>query len=164
MVIAIAVPVADPEWDLNAYAKVADRLFLMAYDEHSEPGNPGPIASQPWFADSVARAVRGLPLEKVVVALGSYAYDWEKGGDTIPHSIEDVWLTARESGITPRFDRSSANSYFVYEEGGVRHDIWLLDAASMEQAVFSAAVYSRLEAFTAALASAEWLPPASPLF
>lgn len=131
MVIAIAVPVANPDWDLKAYARVADRLFLMAYDEHSEPGDPGPIASQPWFADSVARAVRGLPPEKVVVALGSYAYDWTKGGDTIAHSVEDAWLTARESGVKPRFDRASGNSGFAFDEGGVRHDIWLLDAAAM---------------------------------
>jgi cellulose synthase/poly-beta-1,6-N-acetylglucosamine synthase-like glycosyltransferase/peptidoglycan/xylan/chitin deacetylase (PgdA/CDA1 family)/spore germination protein YaaH len=131
MQIAIAVPVADEAWDLKAYARVADKLFLMAYDEHSEPGDPGPIASRPWFADSVARAVRGLPSDQVVVALGSYAYDWEKGGDTIAHSVEDVWLAAKESGVVPRFDPASGNSSFSYLEGGVRHDIWLLDAAAM---------------------------------
>ncbi|WP_340314197.1 polysaccharide deacetylase family protein [Rhizorhabdus argentea] len=131
MTIAIAVPVADPDWDLRAYARVTDRLFLMAYDEHSEPGDPGPIASHAWFADSVARAVRGLPPEKVVVALGSYAYDWEKNGDTIAHSVEDAWLTAHESGVSPHYDPASGNSNLAYEEGGVRHDIWLLDAAAM---------------------------------
>lgn len=131
MQIAIAVPVADPDWDLKAYARVADKLFLMAYDEHSEPGDPGPIASQPWFADSVARAVRGLPPERVVVALGSYAYDWEQGGDAIAHSVEDAWLAARESGVEPRFDRPSGNSGFAYLEGGKRHDLWLLDAAAL---------------------------------
>ncbi|ARR54059.1 polysaccharide deacetylase [Rhizorhabdus wittichii DC-6] len=131
MQIAIAVPVADATWDLKAYARVADKLFLMAYDEHSEPGDPGPIASRPWFADSVARAVRGLPPDRVVVALGSYAYDWEKGGDTIAHSVEDVWLAAHDSGVVPRFDPASGNSSFAYLEGGVRHDIWLLDAAAM---------------------------------
>ncbi|MES2496285.1 MAG: glycosyltransferase [Pseudomonadota bacterium] len=131
MQIAIAVPVADDAWDLKAYARVADKLFLMAYDEHSEPGDPGPIASRPWFADSVARAVRGLPQDRVVVALGAYAYDWETGGDTIAHSVEDVWLAAKESGVVPRFDPASGNSSFAYLEGGVRHDIWLLDAATM---------------------------------
>ncbi|ATE63246.1 glycosyltransferase [Rhizorhabdus dicambivorans] len=131
MEIAIAVPVADGDWDLKAYARVADRLFLMAYDEHSEPGDPGPIASRPWFADSVARAVRGLPPGKVVVALGSYAYDWQKGGDTVAHSVEDAWLAAQESGVGPRFDPVSGNSSFAYLEGGVRHDVWLLDAAAM---------------------------------
>ena len=131
MKVAIAVPVADPDWNLKAYAKVADLLFLMAYDEHSGSGDPGPIASRPWFADSIARAQRGIPPGRLVVALGSYAYDWEKGGDTIAHSVEDGWLTAKESGTAPRFDRSSGNSSFAYTEGGVRHDIWLLDAAAM---------------------------------
>ena len=130
-IISIAVPVADPDWNLKAYAQVVDRLFLMAYDEHSEPGDPGPIASTPWFALSVAQAVRELPPEKVVVALGSYAYDWQKGGDTVAHSVEDVWLTAHDSGVLPRFDRTSGNSAFAYTEAGIRHDIWILDAAAM---------------------------------
>jgi len=131
LTIAIAVPVADPDWRLESYAPLVDRIFLMAYDEHSEAGDPGPIASQPWFADSVARAARFLPREKVVVALGSYAYDWESGGDAVAHSIEDVWLTAHDSGVMPRYDSLSSNSSFAYEEDRVRHDIWLLDAAAM---------------------------------
>jgi cellulose synthase/poly-beta-1,6-N-acetylglucosamine synthase-like glycosyltransferase/peptidoglycan/xylan/chitin deacetylase (PgdA/CDA1 family)/spore germination protein YaaH len=135
LIVAIAVPVGNDDWNLPAYAKVADRLFLMAYDEHSEPGDPGPIASTNWFAASVARSVRGVPRAQVVVALGSYAYDWQKGGDTIAHSVEDVWLTAHDSGVSPIFDRASANSRFAYSEGGVRHDIWLLDAAAMRAQV-----------------------------
>ena len=131
MTIAIAVPVGNPDWDLKAYAGVADRLFLMAYDEHSESGDPGPIASQPWFADSVARALRGLPRGQVVVALGSYAYDWTKGGGVGANSVEEAWLAARDSGAMPRFDRASGNSGFAYDEGTVRHDVWLLDAAAM---------------------------------
>jgi cellulose synthase/poly-beta-1,6-N-acetylglucosamine synthase-like glycosyltransferase/peptidoglycan/xylan/chitin deacetylase (PgdA/CDA1 family)/spore germination protein YaaH len=130
-IVAIAAPVADPEWNLAAYAKLIDRLFLMAYDEHSDPGDPGPIASQPWFASSVARATHGVPRDKIVVALASYAYDWEKGGDAVPHSIEDAWLTARESGVLPHFDRVSGNSYFAYTEGGIRHDLWFADAPTM---------------------------------
>jgi cellulose synthase/poly-beta-1,6-N-acetylglucosamine synthase-like glycosyltransferase/peptidoglycan/xylan/chitin deacetylase (PgdA/CDA1 family)/spore germination protein YaaH len=135
IIIAIAVPVADTNWNLPAYAKVVDRLFLMAYDEHSEPGDPGPVASQPWFADSVARATQGVPRDKIVVALGSYAYDWQRGGDASPHSVEDAWLTAHESGVLPIYDRASGNSYFAYSEGGIRHDIWLLDASSMRAQV-----------------------------
>ncbi|MBP8231941.1 MAG: glycosyltransferase [Rhizorhabdus sp.] len=137
MQIAIAVPVADAAWDLKAYARVADKLFLMAYDEHSLPGEPGPIASRAWFADSVARAVRGVPSDHIVVALGSYAYDFEKGGDVVAHSVEDVWLAAHDSGVVPRFDPVSANSSFAYVEQGKRHDIWILDAAAMHGQIAS---------------------------
>jgi cellulose synthase/poly-beta-1,6-N-acetylglucosamine synthase-like glycosyltransferase/peptidoglycan/xylan/chitin deacetylase (PgdA/CDA1 family)/spore germination protein YaaH len=129
-IIAIAVPANDPDWDLAAYAKVADRLFVMAYDEHYQGGDPGPIASQRWFEGVVARAARQIPREKLVVALASYAYDWQKGGDTMANSVEEAWLNARESGVVPIFDPPSGNSGFAYDDGGTHHDVWLADAAT----------------------------------
>jgi len=128
--VALAVPADDPDWNLKAYAAVADRIFLMAYDEHYQGGTPGPIASQRWFTDIVVRAARQIPPEKLVVALGSYAYDWRKGGETDADSVEEAWLTASESGVVPVYDRLSGNSYFSYDEGDTHHDVWLLDAAA----------------------------------
>ena len=128
--IAVAVPVADPDWRLSAYAAIVDRLFLMAYDEHYPGGAPGPIASQAWFTATVGQAMKGLPAEKIVVALGSYAYDWA-GGETDAPSVEQALLTAHESGVVPRFDRASGNSGYAYEEDGQRHTVWMLDAASV---------------------------------
>ena len=49
-VIAMAAPVGDRSWDVPAYARIVDRVFLMGYDEHELSGPPGPIASQAWFA------------------------------------------------------------------------------------------------------------------
>ena len=129
--IAIAVPVGDDSWNLPAYARVVDRLLLMAYDEHYSGGAPGPIASQAWFVANVARTMRGVPVDKAVIAIGSYAYDWAQGGETEAGSVEQAILTAHESGTTPRFDPVSGNSSFSYEEGAVRHDVWMLDAASV---------------------------------
>ncbi|HWW63587.1 MAG TPA: glycosyltransferase [Sphingomonadaceae bacterium] len=129
-IIAIAVPADDPDWNLAAYAKVADRLFLMAYDEHYQGGDPGPIASQKWFEAIVARATRQIPRDKLVVAIASYAYDWAKGGETEADSVEEAWLAARESGTVPQFDKASGNSAFAYDEGGIHHDVWLADAAT----------------------------------
>ena len=128
--ISIAVPADNPDWDLAAYAKLADKLFVMAYDEHYQGGDPGPIASQRWFEEKVAKAARAIPPDRMVVAIGSYAYDWKQGGDTDALSVEEAWLNAKESGVVPQFDPVSGNSRFLYDEGGVRHDVWLLDAAS----------------------------------
>ena len=122
-------PVGNPDWNLPAYAKVTDKIFLMAYDEHETSGDPGPIASQHWFVEQVANASRGIPAQKLVVAIGSYAYDWHgTGGDAM--SVEEAWQAARESGTTPTFDPASGNSGFAYKEGDERHIVWLLDAAS----------------------------------
>jgi cellulose synthase/poly-beta-1,6-N-acetylglucosamine synthase-like glycosyltransferase/peptidoglycan/xylan/chitin deacetylase (PgdA/CDA1 family)/spore germination protein YaaH len=129
-IVAIAVPADDPDWNLKAYADVADKLFLMAYDEHYQGGEPGPIASQRWFQNVVTRAGKAIPPGKLVVAFASYAYDWKKGGDTDALSVEEAWLNARESGIKPVFDRPSGNSTFAYDEQGIRHQVWIADAAT----------------------------------
>ena len=128
-IVAIAVPVDDPDWNLRAYAAVVDKLFLMTYDEHETSGPAGPIASQRWFAQTVARDVRGIPKAKIVVAFGNYAYDWHgKGGDSL--DVEEAWQEASDSGAVPTFDKSSGNSSFAFDDGESEHIVWLLDAAS----------------------------------
>lgn len=127
--VMIAAPVADPAWDLAAYAAVADRIVLMAYDEHWMGGEAGPIASQPWFARVVAAAVTQAGADKAIIALGSYAYDWA-GRDTAPLSVPDAWALARRAGTLPRFDAASGNWHFAYRERGRDHQVWLLDAVT----------------------------------
>ncbi|MDO7840972.1 glycosyltransferase [Sphingomonas immobilis] len=131
-VTAIAAPVGDDGWNIRAFAPVVDRVFLMAYDEHELSGDAGPVASQAWFQQAVARAAHGVPRDKIVVAIGNYGYDWhsdsEAGGD--PIAIEEAWQAARESSVTPTFDKASGNTGFAYMDGKVRHELWLLDAAS----------------------------------
>lgn len=128
--LAVTAPAGDPDWRLNDIARATDRVILMAYDEHWESGTPGPIASQPWFVGQVEQAMRQVGRDKLVVALGSYAYDWHDGGaDAL--SIEEAWLAAHDSSAQIGFDRSSGNAGFTYDdERGSRHQVWMLDAAT----------------------------------
>ena len=128
--LAIAAPVGDPDWNLRAYADIVDRLFLMVYDESDPDDEPGPIASQSWFVANIARDTRGIAREKLVIALGNYAYDWAKSG-TDSVSVEQALLTAHESDVMPRFDASSGNLTFQYDGGGELHTVWALDAVSL---------------------------------
>lgn len=128
--LAIAAPVGDSDWNLRAYAAVVDRLFLMAYDESDPDHEAGPIASQPWFVETIARDTRGIPPQKLVIALGNYAYDWSKSG-TDATSVEQALLTAHESNARPRFDTATGNWTFRYDGGGELHTVWLLDAVSL---------------------------------
>ncbi len=128
--VTLAVPIDDTDWDLPAFASVADRLFLMNYDEHS-PGNaPGPIASQAWFVANLDRALARLPQGKAIVAIGGYAYDWAGGhGDNM--TVEEAWLAANDSGTRIAFDQASGNATFSYaDDDGTAHVVWMLDAAS----------------------------------
>ena len=61
----------------------------------------------------VADAARGIPPAKLVVAIGSYAYDWHAGaesgnGDAL--DVEEAWQAAADSGTVPTFDKTSGNS------------------------------------------------------
>ncbi|HEX8839483.1 MAG TPA: glycosyltransferase [Sphingomicrobium sp.] len=127
--VTAAVPVGQA-WNLRGFAAATDKLFVMAYDEHSNDGPAGPIASQQWWASEVAAAVRQIPRDKVIVTIGNYAYDWHDGGGD-PKNVEEAWVDAGDSEAKPIFDRVAGNSTFAYEdENGHRHTVWLLDAAS----------------------------------
>ena len=127
--ITVALPV-DQNWDLGRFAAIADKVFIMAYDEHSNDGPAGPIASQQWWLGSVAAALRQIPRDKAIVTIGNYAYDWHDGtGD--PEDVEEAWVDAADSETRPIFDRVAGNSTFAYDdEDGHSHIVWLLDAAS----------------------------------
>ena len=127
--LAVTVPAGDENWPLAAIAAASDKVIFMAYDLHWEGGEPGPIAPQDWFVRVVEGARRKIGPAKIVVALGSYAYDWH-GADTDALTIEDAWLAAHDSDAEVTFDPGSGNSGFAYEEDGQKHTIWMLDAAA----------------------------------
>lgn len=127
--LAVTTPAEDERWPLAAVAQVADKVIFMAYDQHWEGGSAGPIAGQGWFVHQVVAARRTVPATKLVVALGSYGYDWH-GDDTDALSIEDAWLAAHDSSAAPMFDAASGNATFAYDENGQRHTVWMMDAAT----------------------------------
>jgi cellulose synthase/poly-beta-1,6-N-acetylglucosamine synthase-like glycosyltransferase/peptidoglycan/xylan/chitin deacetylase (PgdA/CDA1 family)/spore germination protein YaaH len=138
-VVAVTMPVDAPEWSARSFVPVVDRVVLMAYDEHWQGGESGPIASNGWFAGHLAEQLKGVPANKVIVALGNYAYDWHQGhADSL--TVEEAWLAAKDSETKPLWDKASGNAGFAFDDegeatggngaAGVRHDVWLLDAAA----------------------------------
>jgi peptidoglycan-N-acetylglucosamine deacetylase len=128
--ITLAVPVDNEDWNLGAYARVADKLVLMDYDEHTNDAEAGPIASQAWFVAHLKSALAVVPRSKAIVGIGSYSYDWTADGKGDTGSVEDAWLTAHDSDVPVVFDKVSGNPTFRYEENGDNHTVWFLDAAS----------------------------------
>ena len=132
--VAVTVPVGDPDWNLAAFARAADRVFLMNYDEHWQGGAAGPIANQAWFVQQLRDGVRLIGRDKLIVALGSYGYDWH-GGHADAMTVEEAWLAAHDSNAAVTFDAASGNATFGYRDGaedgqGGDHRVWLLDAAA----------------------------------
>jgi cellulose synthase/poly-beta-1,6-N-acetylglucosamine synthase-like glycosyltransferase/peptidoglycan/xylan/chitin deacetylase (PgdA/CDA1 family)/spore germination protein YaaH len=136
----IAVPVNDDDFDYAYLSAHSDGLILMNYDEHFQGGDVGPIASQKWFTRNLEDALKVIPKDKLICAIGSYGYDWSlvtqrKGKPKVDSaraiSNQEAWLAASDSEADIDFDDGSMNPHVSFEEeNGKRHDIWFLDAAT----------------------------------
>ncbi|HVP65428.1 MAG TPA: glycosyltransferase [candidate division Zixibacteria bacterium] len=134
----ISVPVANPDFDYPFLASQADGLILMNYDEHYPGAEPGAVASQEWFTENLRKALKTIPKEKIICAIGNYGYDWtsvkgQKPGMGGVHnvSVQEAWLEARDSESVIDFDGDELNPHFTYaDENNNQHDVWYLDAAS----------------------------------
>ena len=104
----------------------------MAYDEHTGSGDSGPLASQQWFADTLERRLARLDAERVVIAIGSYGYDWSaRRGEGEVVSFQDAIRTAADSDGTIGLDPASLNPSFAYaDEHEQAHQVWFLNAVS----------------------------------
>ena len=131
--IWVTVPVDDSDWPLKALQKASDAIMPMMYDEHWQTGHPGPPASQAWFQRKLIEYLKGLDPNKIVLALGSYGYDWTEGEKqaqavTFHESMQD----AHDANVPVVFDRASLNPTYRYADDKSRaHEVWFLDAATM---------------------------------
>ena len=135
----VALPFANPDYDLRRFQAVSDTVVLMAYDEHwgGPGGEAGPPAGQDWFESNLAKDLKQLDPAHTVVALGDYGYDWTldaKGkatsGDT--QGFSDITQTASDSGADVTMDDNALNPNFGYvDENGLQHRVWFLDAATL---------------------------------
>jgi len=131
LLVSVNVPANDPAFAYGRLARNADELILMAYDEHWSTGPPGPIASLPWFAQALKQRLRDISADKIIVAIGSYAYDWEKGHAAEERTFEEAVLIAKESEGDIRLDATSLNPTFDYvDDNDHVHHVWMLDAVS----------------------------------
>ena len=127
--VAVTVQAGGPAHELRALAHVADTVILMDYDYHWQGGEAGPIAPQDWFVRQIADARAAIPANKLVVAVGSYGYDWHEGkADAL--TVSEAWQAAHDSNTFPTYDPVSGNSGFAYADNGVTHTVWLMDAAT----------------------------------
>ncbi len=127
--LVITAPAGEPDWDLRKFSSAVDDVIFMDYDDHWQGGEPGPIAGQAWFTEQLALARKAIPADKLILAIGSYAYDWS-GGTADALTIEEAWQEAHDSDAMPRFDPASGNSGFAFEEDGKVHTVWMMDAAT----------------------------------
>ena len=143
--VYINVPVTASPQEMAAYASSADGLILMNYGEHQDGTTPGPVAGQDWFEQNLQTAMKVVPSNKIICAIGAYGYDWTrplpppvaKGGTAKQRaaakaaadaaasddsmgatnlSTQEVWQEASDAGAQIDLDDSSLNPHFAYDD------------------------------------------------
>jgi spore germination protein YaaH len=110
-------------YDYTALARAADRVQIMAYDEHGPGSAAGPIAPYAWVKRIVAYAGSTMPLGKVQLALPAYGYDWS-GGEAAAITSRLAPGLASAHGASPSWDAEQGEDAFHYTAEGRRHTVW----------------------------------------
>lgn len=98
--IAVAIPAGDTAaYPTTAFAKVADDLVVMLYDEHWATSAPGPIASPQWVRQTLARRVADVGADRLVAALPLYGYRWGPNLPADALSFGAAQRTAADAGV-----------------------------------------------------------------
>lgn len=81
MIFSVAVPARwwtkENPFDYEEIAKIADRIIVMAYDEHWRTGPAGPIASLPWCQKVLDFSKKYIPSQKLVMGAPLYGRSWQ---------------------------------------------------------------------------------------
>ena len=70
-------------YDYGELAKYADYLFIMAYDEHYQGGDAGPVASMEFVESSIRYALEECPPEKIVLGIPFFGRIWSVENDKV---------------------------------------------------------------------------------
>jgi peptidoglycan-N-acetylglucosamine deacetylase len=134
--LMVALPARDDAYDYEFFGQQCDAIMLMNYDEHWLTSPPGPIASQDWYVENLKEVMKDVPAQKIIVAVGSYAYDWSEAPGKVKEpaqslTIQEALLHAYESETQVEFDSTSLNPHYsYYDEHDHVHQVWMLDAVT----------------------------------
>jgi spore germination protein YaaH len=118
--------------DWTAVGSAADAVKVMAYFEHHEGGDPGPLASEEWVARVARFALTQVPPEKLWIVLTVAGIDWPQGA----RGKQVEFSRIRELPGRAQRDKASGTMRLKYKDADGRgHEVWFEDAGSIERKI-----------------------------
>ena len=124
------------DYNFKELSKYNDYIFLMAYDQYSDNTGPGPVAHQKWIEGAVDAAVKNIPLQKLILGMAAYGYDWKLGKSMSARTVsyQQALFTAKDQEAIVDFDNDSYNLHYDYvdeDDNNTHHQVQFMDAATM---------------------------------
>ena len=104
----------EPQFNYANIATIADRILIMAYDEHWSGSKPGPVASMPWCQRVVKFAMEVVGREKLIMGLPFYGRSWEDKNHARAWISSGIERIINENNVT-EIKRDNGVPYFNYQ-------------------------------------------------
>lgn len=94
-VFSVALPprksrVPGDAYDYRKISRIADRVYIMAYDQHWSTSKPGPVASLSWCRGIVRYAKSVIPSDRLVMGIPLYGRAWYDGNNSCVISANHI--------------------------------------------------------------------------
>lgn len=122
-------------YDYAAMGKVADYISVMAYAEHGNTADPGPVAGLPWVTRIAKYSASAIPAAKLSLGVPFYAQRWDAADP--PRKWRGRSARYREAAAilpaTPAvWDEREAAPHLSFQTGGRPTELWFENARSLD--------------------------------
>lgn len=118
-------------FDYKEIGNWADRVVVMAYDEHGYSSGPGPIASTPWLKNVIRYSVKVIPRDRILLGVPAYGFDWSDNDKKPAYlSFQKAIATAKAKNVVPEIDETFKAPHFNYQVNNENHQVWFENSIS----------------------------------
>lgn len=120
--------------DWGRISQKADYIRIMAYDFHNSQTKAGPITPLDRYREVLTYTAKKIPVEKIVIGLPFYGYDWDSnGGKSLEYKNFQELL--EKFNTTPTRDPISQALTIQYKTKEDSHTIWIEDSKSVSKKI-----------------------------
>lgn len=132
------VPTYSGYFDRKEQGSVADYVVIMGYDEHyAGSEETGSVASISFVEDGIRRTLEEVPAEKVINGIPFYTRIWKTDSSGKIESEACGMAAAEEflveNGLSESWNSETGQNYAEISKDGIKYQVWLEDAASIEE-------------------------------